>query len=168
MLKPKKIVQGTVVGVQYRRLKDSERETPDSLPEQNVDGSDFICQYCREKRGNINQIYDHIRERVSQLIMSLSFFPFQDPNKGGCLGVPVGVKVRLDNKFSGFIPNKLLSNDPKSFKHPLERVQIGRMIYCQVQSVDIDKFSCLLSCRSQDLQGESKLEKDRYLFFGIS
>ncbi|VDO79503.1 unnamed protein product [Heligmosomoides polygyrus] len=85
-----------------------------------------------------------------------------DTRKGGCPGIPVGIKVRLDNGIHGFIPNKMISDKPESFKNPLERVKVNQPIYCRVIKLEPEKFSCLLSCRTSDLNKESPDEHDDY------
>ncbi|VDM59379.1 unnamed protein product, partial [Angiostrongylus costaricensis] len=85
-----------------------------------------------------------------------------DPRKGGCPGIPVGIRVKLDNGVCGFIPNKMISDKPESFKNPLERVKVNQPIYCRIIKLEPEKFSCLLSCRTSDLNKETTVVHGRY------
>uniref|UniRef100_A0A0K0DMN9 Suppressor of Ty 6 homolog n=1 Tax=Angiostrongylus cantonensis TaxID=6313 RepID=A0A0K0DMN9_ANGCA len=68
----------------------------------------------------------------------------------------------LDNGVCGFIPNKMISDKPESFKNPLERVKVNQPIYCRIIKLEPEKFSCLLSCRTSDLNKETTVVHGRY------
>uniref|UniRef100_UPI0034C6DEEA SPT6 n=1 Tax=Homo sapiens TaxID=9606 RepID=UPI0034C6DEEA len=61
----------------------------------------------------------------------------------------IGVKTRLDNGVTGFIPTKFLSD--KVVKRPEERVKVGMTVHCRIMKIDIEKFSADLTCRTSDL-----------------
>lgn len=81
-----------------------------------------------------------------------------------CPGYAVGVKCKLDNGLSGFVPTKFLSDSEVS--DPSQRVTPGQTIFARVMKIDTDKFSCDLTCRSSDLNDEAgKLKPARDLFY---
>uniref|UniRef100_A0A673HB82 Transcription elongation factor SPT6-like n=1 Tax=Sinocyclocheilus rhinocerous TaxID=307959 RepID=A0A673HB82_9TELE len=87
-------------------------------------------------------------------------------DSGSCPGQAIGVRTRLDNAVTGFIPTKFLSD--KVVKHPEERVKVGMTVHCRIMKVDIEKFNVDLTCRTSDLSdknNEWKLPKDTYYDF---
>ena len=84
------------------------------------------------------------------------------PNAGTCPGKAVGVKIRLDNGVSGFIPIKNLSDS--AVINPEERVQRNQSIYCRIVKINPEKFSIDAICKSsslEDKENEWKPRKDR-------
>lgn len=79
---------------------------------------------------------------------------------GGCPGTPVGIRVRFDNGMTGFCPNKNISNS--HVDNPLKRVKINQPYYFKVLSIDKDRFSIYLSCKSADLKDEDPSSRDSY------
>lgn len=80
-----------------------------------------------------------------------------------CPGQAMGVRVRLDNGLSGFIPTKFLSD--KKVNNPEERVQPQMTLHARVSRIDIERFQVDLTCRSSDLRderGEWTPPKDTY------
>ncbi|XP_013922018.1 PREDICTED: transcription elongation factor SPT6-like [Thamnophis sirtalis] len=87
-------------------------------------------------------------------------------DSGSCPGQAIGVKTRLDNGVTGFIPTKFLSD--KVVKRPEERVKVGMTVHCRIMKIDIEKFSADLTCRTSDLMDRSnewKLPKDAHYDF---
>uniref|UniRef100_A0A1I7XT04 Suppressor of Ty 6 homolog n=1 Tax=Heterorhabditis bacteriophora TaxID=37862 RepID=A0A1I7XT04_HETBA len=143
-------VCGTVIGVQYKRIPDDQR-TAYINGEQHMqrigETTFWECSFCRTPCTS-SDLYEHIQNT--------------DTRTGGCPGIPVGIRVRLENGINGFIPNKMISDRPESFKNPLERVKINQPIFCRIIKIEPEKFSCLLSCRSSDLQRESDELRDSW------
>lgn len=149
-LMEEKRVCGVVLGVQFKKIPEDQRAAYISSQEhmQRIQDTEFWeCSFCRMPITS-NNLYEHLQ--------------IKDTRKGGCPGIPVGIKVRLDNGIHGFIPNKMISDKPESFKNPLERVKVNQPIYCRVIKLEPEKFSCLLSCRTSDLNKESPDEHDDY------
>ncbi|KJH52525.1 S1 RNA binding domain protein [Dictyocaulus viviparus] len=145
-----KRVCGIVLGVQFKKIPEDQRAAYLSGQEhmQRIQESDFWeCSFCRMPITSA-KLYEHLQ--------------IKDMRKGGCPGIPVGVRVKLDNGVHGFIPNKMISDKPESFKNPLERVKVNQPIYCRIIKLEPEKFSCLLSCRTSDLNKETLVDHDRY------
>lgn len=80
-----------------------------------------------------------------------------------CPGYAIGVRCRLDNGLSGFVPTKFISD--KEITDPSDRVSIGQTIHARILRIDAEKFSCDLTCRTSDLLDEDnklKPHKDEY------
>ncbi|VDK40399.1 unnamed protein product [Cylicostephanus goldi] len=149
-LEEEKRVCGVVTGVQFKKIPEEQRQSYISGHEhmQRIQESEYWeCSFCRMPIIS-NRLYEHLQIR--------------DARKGGCPGIPVGIRVKLDNGISGFIPNKMISDRPESFKNPLERVKMNQPIYCRIIKIEPEKFSCLLSCRSSDLNKEPATEHDKF------
>ena len=71
-----------------------------------------------------------------------------------CEGSPIGVRVRLDNGVTGFIPLRELSDD--DVKDPSERVRSNMTIHARITRIDITRFSVNLSSKSSDLRDSGK------------
>uniref|UniRef100_A0A674C8C8 Transcription elongation factor SPT6 n=1 Tax=Salmo trutta TaxID=8032 RepID=A0A674C8C8_SALTR len=87
-------------------------------------------------------------------------------DSGSCPGQAIGVRCRMDNGVTGFIPTKFLSD--KVVKHPEERVKVGMTVHCRIMKIDIEKLSVDLTCRTSDLSDKNndwKLPKDTYYDF---
>ena len=61
----------------------------------------------------------------NEVILLLCLKVWSHFDGGACPGQAVGVKVRLDNGISGFIPTKMISD--KRVSSPEERVRVGAM-----------------------------------------
>ncbi|KAK6029056.1 S1 RNA binding domain protein [Ostertagia ostertagi] len=149
-LMEEKRVCGVVTGVQFKKIPEDQRAAYISGQEhmQRIQESEYWeCSFCRMPITS-SKLYEHLQ--------------IKDSRKGGCPGIPVGIRVRLDNGISGFIPNKMISDKPESFKNPLERVKMNQPIYCRIIKLEPEKFSCLLSCRTSDLNKEPVPEHDTY------
>ncbi|CAI4228912.1 unnamed protein product [Auanema sp. JU1783] len=138
-------VLGTVIGVQYKKL--SEEERMDESHNRNS-ANMLVCKHCHTSFHEMKELWTHTSNK--------------DTRFGGCPGVPAGVKIRLENDVLGFIPNKMLSDNPESFKNPLEKVQKNGLVWCRIMSVDSSKMSCLLSSRTSDLNKDMNESKDQY------
>ncbi|CAB4057107.1 SUPT6H [Lepeophtheirus salmonis] len=82
---------------------------------------------------------------------------------GMCPGKATGVKIRIDNGVSGFIPIKNLSD--KQVINPEDRVKIGQTIFCRIVKINPERFS--VECISKtsalvDKEHEWKPAKDDF------
>lgn len=66
-----------------------------------------------------------------------------------CAGQATGIRVRLENGITGFIPTKFISDS--HVRTPEDRVKIGMVIHCRVLRLNTERFTVDLSCRSSDL-----------------
>ena len=78
-----------------------------------------------------------------------------------CPGKAVGIRVRLDNGVTGFIPMKNLSD--ANVLNPAERVRIRQRIFCRITKIQPERLSVDCICKSSalvDKEGDWKLQKD--------
>lgn len=68
---------------------------------------------------------------------------------GSCPGQSIGIRLRLDNGVSGYIPIKNLSD--KRVTNPEERVHRGQIIHCRITKIDVERFSVECTSKSTDL-----------------
>ena len=73
------------------------------------------------------------------------------------MGQATGVRLRLENGLSGFIPIKCLSD--REVSNPEERVRFGQTIHCRVTKIDIQRFSVTCTSKSSDLMDKNGLWK---------
>ncbi|KAB0402488.1 hypothetical protein E2I00_008152, partial [Balaenoptera physalus] len=128
-----KLIICNVTGIAHRRPQG---ESYDQAIRNDETGL-WQCPFCQQDNfPELSEVWNHF-------------------DSGSCPGQAIGVKTRLDNGVTGFIPTKFLSD--KVVKRPEERVKI-----------DIEKFSADLTCRTSDLMdrnNEWKLPKDTYYDF---
>jgi len=82
---------------------------------------------------------------------------------GACPGQATGVRIRLDNGISGFIPISKLSD--KAVTNPESRVKRGQTIHCRIVKIDVERFSVECTSRTSDLvdsKQDWKPAKDPY------
>ncbi|XP_038670173.1 transcription elongation factor SPT6 [Scyliorhinus canicula] len=139
-----KLITCNVTGIAHRRPQG---ESYDQAIRNDETGL-WQCPFCQQDNfPELSEVWNHF-------------------DSGACPGQAIGVKTRLDNNVSGFIPTKFLSD--KNVKHPEERVKIGMTVHCRIMKIDIEKFSVDLTCRTSDLMdknNEWKLTKDTYYDF---
>ncbi|CAI2347402.1 unnamed protein product [Caenorhabditis sp. 36 PRJEB53466] len=136
-------VLGTVQQVQYRKVDRENHDAP--LPEVGDDGQ-FTCPFCKSFTTNSpGGVQEHI---------------MSDPRRSGCPGTPVGIRVRFDNGFTGFCPNKNISSS--KIDNPLTRVKLNHPYYFKVLQIEKERFNLLLSCKSTDLKAEDTTARDEY------
>lgn len=78
-----------------------------------------------------------------------------------CPGEAKGLRCRLDNGLQGFVPVKFISD--REVVDPSERVAPGMTVHCRITKINIERFSCDLTCRTSDLldrEGKLKPAKD--------
>uniref|UniRef100_A0A2I3HY72 Transcription elongation factor SPT6 n=1 Tax=Nomascus leucogenys TaxID=61853 RepID=A0A2I3HY72_NOMLE len=139
-----KLIICNVTGIAHRRPQG---ESYDQAI-RNDDTGLWQCPFCQQDNfPELSEVWNHF-------------------DSGSCPGQAIGVKTRLDNGVTGFIPTKFLSD--KVVKRPEERVKVGMTVHCRIMKIDIEKFSADLTCRTSDLMdrnNEWKLPKDTYYDF---
>ncbi|CAJ0962765.1 unnamed protein product, partial [Mesorhabditis belari] len=142
-----KLVEAKVIRLSFKPVHQEQQSQRE--PIRLEDSNQWVCPWC------CSIIFDSIAELYEHL------------DDGLCPGETTGIKVKLDNGLIGFISNKNIATDSKSFKNPLERVAIGRTIACRILQVEPLRFSCTLTCRSIDLRSEELIQFDEYFDFGL-
>ncbi|UJR26928.1 hypothetical protein I4U23_008237 [Adineta vaga] len=95
------------------------------------------CPLCHTERfHNVKEAWNH----------------FDSTNK--CKGIPVGVRVRLDNGCTGFIKLRDLSDSQVT--NPLDRVKLNQIIYARIININIKQFSVDLTSKSSDLRDDKE------------
>ncbi|XP_051786507.1 transcription elongation factor SPT6 [Erpetoichthys calabaricus] len=139
-----KLITSVVTGIAHRRPQG---ESYDQAIRNEQTGL-WQCPFCHQDNfPELSEVWNHF-------------------DSGSCPGQAIGVRTRLDNGVSGFIPTKFLSD--KTVKHPEERVKVGMTVHCRIMKIDIEKFSVDLTCRTSDLMdknNEWKLPKDTHYDF---
>lgn len=130
------------------RKRPQGEQLDEANPVRNEETGLWQCPFCQKKDfPELSEVWSHF-------------------DAGNCPGSAVGVKVRLDNSVSGFIPTKMISD--KQVTNPEDRVKIGQTLHCRITKIDIDRFQVELTCRSSDLQdkdGNWKPQRDLYFDF---
>ncbi|XP_029922869.1 transcription elongation factor SPT6 [Myripristis murdjan] len=139
-----KLVTSVVTGIAHRRPQG---ESYDQAIRNDETGL-WQCPFCHQDNfPELSEVWNHF-------------------DSGSCPGQAIGVRCRLDNGVTGFIPTKFLSD--KVVKHPEERVKVGMTVHCRIMKIDIEKLSVDLTCRTSDLTDKNndwKLPKDTYYDF---
>ncbi|XP_023646777.1 transcription elongation factor SPT6 isoform X1 [Paramormyrops kingsleyae] len=139
-----KLITSVVTGIAHRRPQG---ESYDQAIRNDETGL-WQCPFCQQDNfPELSEVWNHF-------------------DSGSCPGQAIGVRSRLDNGVTGFIPTKFLSD--KVVKHPEDRVKVGMTVHCRIMKIDIEKFSVDLTCRTSDLMdknNEWKLPKDTYYDF---
>ncbi|XP_041097249.1 transcription elongation factor SPT6 isoform X2 [Polyodon spathula] len=139
-----KLITSIVTGIAHRRPQG---ESYDQAIRNDETGL-WQCPFCQQDNfPELSEVWNHF-------------------DSGSCPGQAIGVRTRMDNGVTGFIPTKFLSD--KVVKHPEERVKVGMTVHCRIMKIDIEKFSVDLTCRTSDLMDKSnewKLPKDTYYDF---
>uniref|UniRef100_A0A8C2I5J7 Transcription elongation factor SPT6 n=1 Tax=Cyprinus carpio TaxID=7962 RepID=A0A8C2I5J7_CYPCA len=139
-----KLITCVVTGIAHRRPQG---ESYDQAIRNDETGL-WQCPFCQQDNfPELSEVWNHF-------------------DSGSCPGQAIGVRTRLDNAVTGFIPTKFLSD--KVVKHPEERVKVGMTVHCRIMKIDIEKFNVDLTCRTSDLSdknNEWKLPKDTYYDF---
>ncbi|KAM3875493.1 transcription elongation factor SPT6-like [Diretmus argenteus] len=139
-----KLVTSVVIGIAHRRPQG---ESYDQAIRNDETGL-WQCPFCHQDNfPELSEVWNHF-------------------DSGSCPGQAIGVRCRLDNGVTGFVPTKFLSD--KVVKHPEERVKVGMTVHCRIMKIDIEKLSVDLTCRTSDLSDKNndwKLPKDTYYDF---
>ena len=138
-----KLVMAVVTGFQHRKPKKEDLDVAN--PNRNDETGLWMCPFCRQNDfPDMADVWSHF-------------------DADACPGQAIGVRIRLDNSLSGFIPLKCLSDSEVT--NPQERVRPGQTIHCRVTKVDVGRFSVMATSKSSDLMdrnGEWKPPKDNY------
>ncbi|CAL8352830.1 unnamed protein product [Lota lota] len=141
-----KLVTSVVTGIAHRRPQG---ESYDQAIRNDETGL-WQCPFCHQDNfPELSEVWNHF-------------------DSGSCPGQAIGVRCRLDNGVTGFVPTKFLSD--KLVKHPEERVMVGMTVHCRIMKIDIEKLSVDLTCRTSDLSDRNndwKLPKDTYYDFDM-
>ncbi|XP_069617326.1 transcription elongation factor SPT6 [Ranitomeya imitator] len=139
-----KLITCNVIGIAHRRPQG---ESYDQAIRNDETGL-WQCPFCQQDNfPELSEVWNHF-------------------DSGSCPGQAIGVKNRLDNGVTGFIPTKFISD--KVVKRPEERVKVGMTVHCRIMKINIEKFSVDMTCRTSDLMdknNEWKLPKDTYYDF---
>lgn len=117
-----KLVNGRVLYVVHRRLteKDSSRD-PTHIDKLNL----WRCAVCnRADFNDISEVWTHTQ-------------------KGDCPGIPVGVKVRLDNNLMGFVSAKNISDNSTASSNATQRLLVFFVALYKVLKYNISIFKFL-------------------------
>ncbi|KAG8195803.1 hypothetical protein JTE90_004806 [Oedothorax gibbosus] len=138
-----KLVLVYVVGIARRKPKADLLENAN--PIRNEETGLWQCPFCLKRDfPELSDVWSH----------------FDDAS---CPGQAMGVRVRLDNSISGFIPTKMISD--KHVTNPEDRVKIGMTLHARITKIDIERFNVDLTTRSSDLcdkNNEWRPPKDLY------
>ncbi len=138
-----KLVQAVVSGFAYKKPAQEELDqaAPMRIGEENL----WQCPFCgQDDFRELAEVWHHFDAKT-------------------CPGKAVGVKIRLDNGVTGFIPMKNLSD--KNVLNPEERVQVKQNIYARITKIQPERFSVEAICKSSalmDKEGEWKPRKDDF------
>ncbi|XP_019848744.1 PREDICTED: transcription elongation factor SPT6-like [Amphimedon queenslandica] len=137
-----KLITCTVVGIARRRPNQEALTQANPIRDQT---GYWQCPFCLASDfADVSRVWSHVDSHE-------------------CPGQPVGVRTRLENGLNGFIAIKNISD---SLVHnPEDRVKPGMTIHCRILSVNIEKFSVDLTCRSSDLidkAGKFSITRDIY------
>ena len=136
-----KLVMATVTGFAYKKPQGEELDK--AAPLRKGEGNAWQCPFCgQDDFPELTEVWNHFDEKY-------------------CPGKAVGVKIRLDNGVSGFIPIKNLSDS--AVINPEERVQKNQSIYCRIVKINPERFSVEAICKSsalEDKDSEWKPQKD--------
>ncbi|KAM4046625.1 transcription elongation factor SPT6 [Anomaloglossus baeobatrachus] len=139
-----KLITCNVTGIAHRRPQG---ESYDQAIRNDETGL-WQCPFCQQDNfPELSEVWNHF-------------------DSGSCPGQAIGVKTRLDNGVTGFIPTKFISD--KVVKRPEERVKVGMTVHCRIMKINIEKFGVDMTCRTSDLMdknNEWKLPKDTFYDF---
>eukprot|EP00096_Caligus_rogercresseyi_P013174 TRINITY_DN584_c0_g1_i1.p1 TRINITY_DN584_c0_g1~~TRINITY_DN584_c0_g1_i1.p1 ORF type:complete len:1752 (-),score=659.27 TRINITY_DN584_c0_g1_i1:156-5411(-) len=128
-----KLITASVSGFAYKKPQGEELDqaAPIRAGEENV----WQCPFCgRDDFPELTEVWNHF-------------------DAGMCPGKATGVKIRLDNGVSGFIPIKNLSD--KQVINPEDRVKVGQTLFCRIVKINPERFSVECISKSSAL-----LDKD--------
>ncbi|XP_067032168.1 transcription elongation factor SPT6-like [Acropora muricata] len=114
-------------------------------PVRNEETGQWQCPFClQDTFPDLSEVWTHL-------------------DNGSCPGQAIGVRTRLENGLSGFIPTKMISD--KRISSPRDRVKVGMNLHCRVTRINMERLQLDLTCRSSDLldkEGKYSPLKDKY------
>ncbi|GIX74854.1 transcription elongation factor SPT6 [Caerostris extrusa] len=138
-----KMIFVTVTGIARRKARKDQLENAN--PIRNEESRLWQCPFClRKDFPELSDVWSHF-------------------DSESCPGQAMGVRVRMDNGISGFIPTKMLSD--KHVSNPEDRVKIGMTLHARVTKIDIERFAVDLTSKTSDLadkNNEWRPPKDQY------
>ncbi|CAL8073118.1 unnamed protein product [Orchesella dallaii] len=141
-----KLITATVTGIIYKKPQGDQLDNVQ--PYKNVETGMWECPFpcCfRKDFRELQQLWEHY-------------------DNYSCQGQAChGIRIRMDNGISGFIPISKLSDSQVTM--PEERVRRGQTVYCRVVKIDVERFSVECTSRTSDLNDVKqfwKPEKDSY------
>lgn len=138
-----KMVVCTVTG--FANRKPPRDMIDQAQPVRNDETGQWQCPFClQDAFPDLSEVWTHL-------------------DNGSCAGQAIGVRTRLENGLSGFLPTKMISD--KTISSPHDRVKVGMTLHCRVTRVNMERFQLDLTCRSSDLadkEGKFSLPKDLY------
>ncbi|ESO02028.1 hypothetical protein HELRODRAFT_161252 [Helobdella robusta] len=135
-----KLVCCKVVGIAYRKLRIEELNA--AKPVVNKQNGLWQCLFCKKgKFSSSNEVWSHFGD-------------------GCCPGKVVGVKTKLDNGVSGFIPIRSISN--RHVSDLSDRFKRNTMINCRVSKIIVEKFQAELTTDLTDLGHKWRLPYDLF------
>ncbi|UYV64588.1 SUPT6H [Cordylochernes scorpioides] len=141
-----KLVLATITGIARKKAQGEQLDSAN--PIRHDETGLWQCPFClKNDFPELSEVWSHF-------------------DAGSCPGKAIGVRTRLDNGVSGFIPTKFLSD--QHVRDPEERVKNGMIIHCRIMKINIERFSVDLTCRSSDLldkNGDWKPNKDQFYDF---
>ncbi|CAG7720260.1 unnamed protein product [Allacma fusca] len=138
-----KLITCQVVNISHKKPQGEQLDN--AVPVRNEETGMWQCAFCMKNDfPDLSEVWNHF-------------------DAGGCPGQAIGVRIRLDNGISGFIPITKLSDKPVT--NPDQRVRRGQTIHCRVVKIDVEKFSVECTSRTSDLVDENheyRPKKDDY------
>ncbi|ODN05104.1 Transcription elongation factor SPT6 [Orchesella cincta] len=123
-----KLITATVTGITYKKPQ------VDAVPFKNEVTGRWQCPFCG--KNDFPDLFD----------LSDVWVHF---DAGACPGQATGIRIRLDNGISGFIPISKLSDSQVT--NPEQRVKRGQTVHCRVVKIDVERFSVECTSRTSDL-----------------
>ncbi|XP_014674496.1 PREDICTED: transcription elongation factor SPT6-like [Priapulus caudatus] len=115
----------------------------------------------RRRKKNLTRLFERMQHYQYEQVAADAWAHF---DAGNCEGAATGVKVRLDNGVTGFIPIRNLSD--KRVEKPEERVARGMTIHARITKIDIERFHVEVTSKSSDLlDSEAQYKPPRDLYY---
>ncbi|XP_065344159.1 transcription elongation factor SPT6 [Cloeon dipterum] len=138
-----KLITAFVTGITHRKPQGDQLDNAN--PVKNDDTGLWQCPFClKNDFSELSDVWNHF-------------------DAGGCPGSATGVRLRLDNGISGYIPIKNLSDNHVA--NPEDRVRRGQVIHCRVTKIEVDRFSIECTSKTSDLSDKNNIlrpQKDPY------
>ncbi|CAL8137322.1 unnamed protein product [Orchesella dallaii] len=124
-----KLITANVIGITHKKPQGDQLDN--AIPIKNEATGMWQCAFCgKNDFPDLSEVWAHF-------------------DAGACPGQATGIRIRLDNGISGFIPISKLSDSQVT--NPEQRVKRGQTIHCRVVKIDVDRFSVECTSRTSDL-----------------